>query len=75
MTDLKNVVILRGFDVFDVVKFIGRINKKFQAVLLSQLEEVIEDTNLYLKVRKLILDSFNNYTRSIITSIFGDIDS
>lgn len=68
-------VIMQGVDIFDFIRFIHQKNKKYQATLLSQVEEVMgKDTEEYKIVRKYILDSLNNYTRSVIRSIFGDVD-
>lgn len=76
MEGLKETgIIIRGFDLLDVVKFIGRTNKKYQAILLSQLEDLDLERETYETIRKLFLDSFNNYTRTIINTIFGDIDN
>jgi len=33
-----------------------------------------KDSKEYTLVRKLVLDGFNNYTRSIVRAIFGDIE-
>lgn len=74
MGDNRGVVI-QGLDLLDIVGFISKKNKKFQAITLSDVEEVLgKDSEEYLLIRKIILDSFNNYTRSIVRSIFGDIE-
>lgn len=70
--DEKGVVI-QGLDVFDVVGFITAKNKKFQAVFLNDLEEVVgKDTDAFNRIRKLYLDSQNNFTRSVLRAIFGN---
>ena len=68
-------VVVQGLDLIDIVTFISKKNKKFQAILLTELEEVLgKDNPDYLKVRKVVLDEFNNYTRSVVRAIFGDIE-
>lgn len=68
-------VVIQGLDVIDVVEFIAKKNKKFQALLLNELEDVMDtDTDEYKVVRKIFLDCFNNYTRSITRAIFGDVE-
>jgi hypothetical protein len=67
-------VIISGFDVLDTVRFIDKKAKRHLATLLSELEGIIEDREQYLVVRKLVLDSVNNLIRSIVRSIFGDIE-
>lgn len=68
-------VIIQGLDLIDITTFISKKNKKFQAILLADLEEVLgRDSEEFAIVRKLVLDGFNNYTRSIVRAIFGDIE-
>jgi len=65
--------IIQGLDVVDIQHFVGRKNRKFQAVILNEIEDVLgKDTEEFQKVRKLILDGFNEYTRSILRIIFGN---
>ena len=67
--------IITGLSLLDIVSYISRKNKKFQAILLSEIEEVLDkDSEEYQLVRKIILDNFNNYTRSVVRAIFGDIE-
>ena len=66
--------IISGFDVLDMVRFVDKKSKKHLATLLTELELLIEDKELYFKVRKLVLDSVNNLIRSIVRSIFGNIE-
>ena len=71
----KTGVIMQGFDVLDVTAFIGRLNKRYQAVLLSNIEEVMGKNHRdYPQIRKLILDSTNNYVRAVVNEIFGEIE-
>ena len=66
--------LLQGFDLLDVTNHMISTNKKFQATFLSQLEGILEDREEYTEIRKLYLDSSNNYLRTIIKSIFGNIE-
>jgi hypothetical protein len=73
---IKNTkVIIQGFDILDITKHIGYTNKKYQATLLSKIEALIRDRETYVKIRKDVLDSFNDYTREVVQSIFGDIEN
>lgn len=73
MTDRE--VIIQGLDIIDITKFIERKNKKFQAIILAELEDVLgKGSDEYETVRKIFLDGFNNYTRSVVRAIFGDIE-
>lgn len=62
-------------DIIDVIKSVGKRNKKLQAKLLQKIELYV-DTNSseFDELRKYILDEVNGYTRSIIRDIFGDIE-
>ncbi len=68
-------VIMQGFDILDVTAFIGRLNKRYQAVLLSNIEDVLSKSHKdYPQIRKLILDSTNNFSRAVVNEIFGEIE-
>jgi hypothetical protein len=69
---MENGKVIQELDVVDVVNFIGKKNKTFQAIFLTDLEEVVgKDTQTYVAIRKLFLDTLNNYTRSVLKLIFG----
>lgn len=68
-------VLIQGFDVLDITKYIGKANKRYQATLLSKVEELVPDKETYLLLRKTILDASNDYTREIVTLLFGDIEN
>jgi hypothetical protein len=64
--------IIQEVDIYNVINFIGRKNKAFQAIFLQDLENILgKDTKEFIEVRKLFLDTFNNYTRTVNKSIFG----
>jgi hypothetical protein len=68
-------IIIQGIDLLDLIDYITRKNKKSQAIVLSQLEGILgRDSKEYSKVRKIFLDTMNDYHRSILTTIFGDIE-
>lgn len=67
--------IIQGLDLIDVLTFVGKKNKRFQAVMLGELEMILDPkSDDFRLVRKLILDYWNSYTRSILRVIFGDIE-
>ena len=69
-------VFFQGFNVLDAVGFIGRITKRYQASLLAEIESIISpNSEEYKAIRKLVLDSTNNFSRAVIKTIFGDIDA
>lgn len=67
--------IIQGLDTIDVAKIISKKNSKFLAIGLQELEESLDKTQPnFSNIRKIFLDSFNDYTRSIMRVIFGDIE-
>jgi hypothetical protein len=71
----KQVVEIDGLDLFDLISFISKKNKRFIAIMLAEAEEIVgKDTEEYQLLRKVILDGFNDYTRSVVRIIFGDIE-
>lgn len=68
-------VIIQGLSLEEVIKFISRKNKRYQAMSLQDLETILsKDSDEFKLIRKLFLDGYNDYTRAIIKIIFGDIE-
>ncbi len=64
--------IIQGLDVLDIINIVGKKNKKYQAIILQDIEEILDkDSDEYKIIRKIILDSYNSYTRSVLRAIFG----
>lgn len=62
-------------DILDVIRAVGKRNKKVQAMLLQEIEKHIDKNSPeFDEIRKFILDEINGYTRSILRDIFGDIE-
>lgn len=71
----RSGVIISGFDIMDVISLVQSHTKKYQATLLSQVEIILgNDSDKFLEIRKLFLDESNNFSRSVVKSIFGDIE-
>ena len=71
-------ITMQGINVLDLLKFISRKSKKFQASFLTELEEIlnleVDEKERFTKIRKLYLDNQNDFARSIVKSIFGEIE-
>lgn len=68
-------ITIEGLDLVDVVDFVTRKKNKFAAICLSELEEVMDKDSKEFKImRKIVLDTLNDYTRSIMRILFGDIE-
>jgi len=62
-------------NILDIIRAVGKRNKKVQAKLLQEIETYIDkDSVEFESLRKFVLDEVNGYTRSIMRDIFGDIE-
>jgi len=59
----------QGLTELEIVKLIQKKKKRYCAIALNELEEEINDPELFKRVRKIFLDSMNNYTRSMFTVV------
>jgi len=67
--------LVQEVDIVDVIRSVGKKNKKLQAKLLQEIEKNMDKNSVdFDNLRKFILDEVNSYTRSIIRDIFGDIE-
>lgn len=69
-----NEVVIDGLDLVDVLQQITRKKAKFIKLALDELEKIITDKQQYALARKVLLDGFNDYTRSLMRAFFGDIE-
>lgn len=58
-----------GLTELEIVKLINKRKKRYCAIALNDLEEEIQDTDLFKKVRKILLDNMNSFTRSVFTVV------
>ena len=73
---LRDGYLIQGLDLPDIIGFIDKKNKKFQAITLTEFEEVMDKNSPEFKaIRKITLDNYNNYTRSVVRAIFGDVEN
>ena len=64
--------IIEGLDIIDVVNHIDKKSRSYQAIMLQDIEQIIsKDDPKFGKVRKVILDNLNEYTRSLLRMLFG----
>jgi hypothetical protein len=62
------------FEVWDTVRFLKKKKNKYLAITLDELEQILPEKTYpkeYELVRKLILDSFNDYHRAIYRIVLG----
>ena len=64
---------MNGLDLLDVLGLIKRKQRRYIALLLNDVEELVDtDSETYSYLRKILLDYFNDYTRSIFRILIGD---
>lgn len=65
--------ITRAFDLIDVLSLIKRKQRRYIALLLNDVEEIMYDEpEKYTDLRKTLLDYFNDYTRSVFRILMGE---
>jgi hypothetical protein len=70
-----NTSVIQEVEILDTLRSIAKKKKKLQAILLQELETVIrKESPEYGKMRKVIMDETSEYARSVVRSIFGDIE-
>jgi len=72
---MSNNGVIQEVDVLEMIRNVGKRNKRLQAVLLSAIEETVgKNTPEFSKFRKLVLDETNGFTRAVVRDVFGDIE-
>ena len=75
MNDLPGRV-MQGLDLFDVVRHIDKKTKRYLALILQDMEEVLEDyPGAFKLIRGIVLDNYNDYTRAVVRYLFGDVET
>jgi len=68
-------VIIDGLNMFDVITFLDKKKRRYIKVALDSLEDILSpDSEQFVAARKIFLDKFNDYHRSILITLFGNIE-
>jgi hypothetical protein len=68
-------VIIDGFNMFDIITIIQKKNRRYIANALDEIEETLgKDSEQFVAVRKVLLDTMNDFTRSVFVTLFGNIE-
>ena len=71
----KDNFVLHGLDLMDIVSYVDTKNKRYLAMVLQDVEDVLGKGHPdFPVIRKSVLDGFNSYTRSLIRALFGEIE-
>lgn len=63
-----------GLDDFDLVKIVGTKKNAYLKLALESLEREGLEKESFLNVRKIFLDNFNEFERSILRVFIGDVE-
>jgi hypothetical protein len=50
----------------EIVKLVDKKKARYCAITLNELEEIVKDKESYIRVRKVILDNYNNFARAML---------
>jgi len=64
----------QGLTELEIVKLINKRKKRYCAIALNDLEEEIDDPEVFKRVRKILLDGINGFTRSVFTVIGIEVE-
>lgn len=67
-------IIIQGLDLIDIMRLVDKKKNKFIALTLQETEQVELTKEQFELIRKFILDGFNEYTRSLMRALLGDIE-
>jgi hypothetical protein len=63
---------ISGLDIIDIIRVLTRKSKAYQRLMLTDLEQVVSDPQQFKIVKKICLDAFNDYVRSVSRSLVGE---
>jgi len=72
--DKREGIVIQGLDLVDIMRVVDKKKNKFIALTLQGLEELTLKPEEYKVIRKLVLDGFGDYTRSMMRALLGDIE-
>lgn len=70
----KGIIEISSIGLVDILDVIKRRNGKYIKITLNELEELKLDKETFNLVRKIVLDNFNGYQRSLTTLLLGDVE-
>jgi len=63
-----------GLPELEIVKLINKRKKRYCAIALNDLEEILGQSDQFKEMRKIFLDNMNGFTRSVFTVIGIDVE-
>jgi hypothetical protein len=63
-----------GLPEIEIIKLINKRKKRYCAIALNDLEELMGQSEQFKAIRKIVLDNMNGFTRSVFTVIGIDVE-
>jgi single-stranded DNA-specific DHH superfamily exonuclease len=63
-----------GLSEFELIKQLNKKKKKYCALILTDVEELGINQDVYKKIRKIVLDNMNDYTRGVFSLVGINIE-
>jgi hypothetical protein len=72
---MEGRIMVHDLDIISMINLAERRQRKYLAIMLNELEEVVKDPAIYKQVRKTVLDNVNELKRAWLRDIFsGDVE-
>jgi hypothetical protein len=72
---MEGRIMVHDLDIISMINLAERRQRKYLAIMLNELEEVVKDPAVYKQVRKTVLDNVNELKRAWLRDIFsGDVE-
>jgi hypothetical protein len=68
-------IAVNDLDIISTINLVERRKRKYLAITLNEIDDIIMDPEIKKLVRKVILDNVNELTRAFLRDIFsGDVE-
>jgi hypothetical protein len=68
-------IAVNDLDIISTINLVERRKRKYLAITLNEIDDIITDPEIKKLVRKVILDNVNELTRAFLRDIFsGDVE-
>lgn len=74
MNEGRDTVVIQGLDIIDVINLVDKKKNKFAAIALQDIEELGVDEEVFKILRKIFLDTLNEFTRSTLRALLGEVE-
>lgn len=72
--EINKKIDFSGLTDLEIIRLINKKKSRYAAICLNDLEEEGLESEKFKRIRKIVLDNINGYTRSIFTIIGVEIE-